>query len=56
MQGGIHPAYTGQTYLDICRAVKAAQPDMHVHAFSPLEVIPGRGDAGPASSRIISAT
>ena len=38
MQGGIHPAYTGQTYLDICRWVKEAQPQMHVHAFSPLEI------------------
>jgi FO synthase len=38
MQGGIHPDYTGNTYLDICRTVKAAVPDMHVHAFSPLEV------------------
>lgn len=41
MQGGIHPAYTGDTYLEICRAVKAAVPDMHVHAFSPLEVWQG---------------
>ncbi len=41
MQGGIHPAYTGQTYLDICRAVKVAAPDMHIHAFSPLEVWQG---------------
>ena len=38
MQGGIHPRYTGQTYLDICRAAKAAVPAIHVHAFSPLEV------------------
>ncbi len=41
MQGGIHPEYTGETYLDICRAVKAAVPGMHVHAFSPLEVWQG---------------
>jgi FO synthase len=41
MQGGIHPAYTGATYLDICRSVKAAVPGMHVHAFSPLEVWQG---------------
>ena len=41
MQGGIHPEYTGATYLDICRAVKTAVPDMHVHAFSPLEVWQG---------------
>jgi FO synthase len=38
MQGGIHPDYTGETYLALCRAVKQAQPRMHVHAFSPLEV------------------
>ena len=41
MQGGIHPEYTGQTYLDILAAVKAAVPDMHIHAFSPLEVWQG---------------
>ncbi|MGB8327667.1 MAG: 5-amino-6-(D-ribitylamino)uracil--L-tyrosine 4-hydroxyphenyl transferase CofH [Steroidobacteraceae bacterium] len=38
LQGGIHPSFTGQTYLDICRAAKGADPDIHVHAFSPLEV------------------
>ena len=41
MQGGIHPEYTGATYLDICRAVKDAVPEIHVHAFSPLEVWQG---------------
>src|SRR5918911_1573363 len=41
MQGGIHPAYTGAPYLDICRAVKAAVPGLHVHAFSALEVWQG---------------
>ncbi len=46
MQGGIHPAYTGQTYLDICRAVKEAVPHMHVHAFSPLEVFQGAETLG----------
>jgi FO synthase len=38
LQGGIHPAYTGDTYLAIARAVKAAVPGMHLHAFSPLEI------------------
>ncbi|MBL6815205.1 MAG: 5-amino-6-(D-ribitylamino)uracil--L-tyrosine 4-hydroxyphenyl transferase CofH [Pseudomonadales bacterium] len=41
MQGGIHPEYTGETYINIVRTVKAAQPNMHVHAFSPLEVWQG---------------
>ena len=38
LQGGIHPKFDGHTYLSIVQAVKAAVPDMHVHAFSPLEV------------------
>ena len=46
MQGGIHPDYTGSTYIDICRAVKSAAPDMHVHAFSPLEVWQGAHTIG----------
>ena len=41
MQGGIHPSYTGQTYIDILRTVKRAAPGMHVHAFSPLEIWQG---------------
>ncbi len=46
LQGGIHPAYSGETYLSIVRAVKAATPDMHVHAFSPLEVFHGARTLG----------
>ncbi|MCL4103988.1 UNVERIFIED_CONTAM: hypothetical protein GTU68_034850 [Idotea baltica] len=46
MQGGIHPDYTGKTYLDILRTVKSATPDMHVHAFSPLEVWQGARSEG----------
>ena len=46
MQGGIHPEYTGQTYLDICSAVKDAIPQIHVHAFSPLEVWQGAATLG----------
>jgi FO synthase len=46
MQGGIHPTYTGATYLEICRAVKAVVPEMHVHAFSPLEVWQGARTLG----------
>mgnify|MGYP003672212631 CR=1 FL=1 len=46
MQGGIHPDYTGQTYLDILATVKGAVPDMHVHAFSPLEVYQGAQTLG----------
>lgn len=38
LQGGIHPSYDGRTYRGIVEAVKAAVPEMHIHAFSPLEV------------------
>ena len=41
MQGGIHPEYTGDTYVNILRTVKQAVPQMHIHAFSPLEVWQG---------------
>jgi FO synthase len=46
MQGGIHPDYTGQTYLDILRTVRMATPRMHIHAFSPLEVRQGAATLG----------
>lgn len=46
MQGGIHPDYTGGTYLEICRIVKNAAPEMHIHAFSPLEVSQGARTLG----------
>ena len=41
MQGGIHPDMPGTAYFDIARAVKQACPEMHVHAFSPMEVVNG---------------
>ncbi len=41
LQGGIHPDYDGNTYLDVLKAVRAAAPDIHIHAFSPLEVTHG---------------
>ena len=46
LQGGIHPDYTGATYEAICRAIKAAVPEMHIHAFSPLEVTQGAATLG----------
>ena len=46
LQGGIHPDYTGETYLSIVRTVKAAASDIHVHAFSPLEVSQGASTLG----------
>jgi FO synthase len=46
LQGGIKPSYTGATYRAIAEAVKAAVPDMHVHAFSPLEIWNGAETLG----------
>lgn len=46
MQGGIHPDYTGQTYLDMLHTVKSAVPEMHIHAYSPLEVAQGAATLG----------
>ncbi|MCK0508182.1 5-amino-6-(D-ribitylamino)uracil--L-tyrosine 4-hydroxyphenyl transferase CofH [Aromatoleum anaerobium] len=46
LQGGIHPDYTGESYLDIVAAVKHAVPDMHIHAFSPLEIRHGATTLG----------
>lgn len=46
MQGGIHPRFTGQTYLDLLKAAKAGAPGIHVHAFSPLEVTHGAETLG----------
>jgi FO synthase len=46
LQGGIHPRYDGDTYSEILRAAKAAQPAMHVHAFSPLEIFHGATSLG----------
>ncbi len=46
LQGGIAPKYTGHTYLAIVEAVKIGAPDIHVHAFSPLEVWHGATTLG----------
>ncbi|GAX85427.1 hypothetical protein CEUSTIGMA_g12843.t1 [Chlamydomonas eustigma] len=46
MQGGIHPDFTGHTYLAILKAAKKGAPGVHVHAFSPLEVYQGASSLG----------
>lgn len=46
LQGGIHPDYDGNTYLTITKEIKNAIPDMHIHAFSPLEVSQGATTLG----------
>ncbi len=41
LQGGIHPDFDGDYYIDVARAVKQAVPDIHVHGFTALEVTEG---------------
>ena len=41
LQGGIHPSFDGDYYIDVTRAVKEAVPDIHVHGFTALEVTEG---------------
>lgn len=53
LQGGIHPDFTGATYLRIVEIVKEAQPRMHVHAFSPLEISHGARTLGWPVARFI---
>ncbi|WP_423260921.1 radical SAM protein [Herbiconiux sp. 11R-BC] len=46
MQGGIHPDLPGTAYFDLARTVKARQPDIHLHAFSPMEIVNGAARTG----------
>jgi FO synthase len=46
LQGGIHPAFTGDYYADVVAAIRAAVPDLHVHAFSALEIWQGAATVG----------
>jgi len=46
VQGGIHPDLPGTAYFDIARAIKAAAPGIHLHAFSPMEVSNGAARTG----------
>ena len=41
LQGGIHPKFDGDYYIDVVAAVKAGSPRIHIHAFSALEVFEG---------------
>ena len=48
LQGGIHPAFDGDYYESVVRTIKDAVPDMHVHAFSALEIWQGAATLGVA--------
>ena len=46
LQGGIHPAFTGDYYADVVSAIRAALPEIHIHAFSALEIWQGAATLG----------
>jgi FO synthase len=54
MQGGIHPDLPGSFYLDLLDAVKARVPDIHIHAFSPMEVLNGATKLGVSFAEFLS--
>ncbi|HVM64892.1 MAG TPA: 5-amino-6-(D-ribitylamino)uracil--L-tyrosine 4-hydroxyphenyl transferase CofH [Acidimicrobiales bacterium] len=41
LQGGIHPDFDGDYYLEVIKAVRAASPTIHIHGFTALEVTEG---------------
>ncbi len=46
LQGGIHPDFDGDYYIDVTRAVSMAAPELHIHGFTALEVTEGAGRLG----------
>jgi FO synthase len=55
MQGGIHPDLPGSFYLDLLDAVKGRAPDLHIHAFSPMEIMNGATKMGVSYREFLSA-
>jgi FO synthase len=54
MQGGIHPDLPGTFYLDLLDAVKARTPEMHIHAYSPMEVLNGATKLGVSFAEFLA--
>jgi len=54
LQGGIHPAFTGDYYLSVVQAIKEAVPALHVHAFSALEIWQGAATLGVPLQRYLT--
>ena len=54
MQGGIHPDLPGTFYFDLLDTVKARAPGMHIHAFSPMEVMNGATKLGIAYGQFLA--
>jgi FO synthase len=54
MQGGIHPDLPGTFYLDLLDVIKARTPDIHIHAYSPMEVMNGASRMGISFAEFLS--
>ncbi|MGD6979046.1 MULTISPECIES: bifunctional FO biosynthesis protein CofGH [Citricoccus] len=54
MQGGIHPDLPGTAYFDLAREVKRRRPDIHLHAFSPMEIVNGAARTGLSFKEFLS--
>jgi FO synthase len=54
LQGGIHPDFDGDYYLDVIRAVREASPDIHIHGFTALEVTEGARRSGEPLPRYLA--
>jgi FO synthase len=55
MQGGIHPDLPGTAYFDLAREVKRRQPGIHLHAFSPMEIVNGSARTGLSFAEFLTA-
>jgi FO synthase len=53
LQGGIHPDFTGDFYLEVVEAIKARLPAMHIHGFTPLEVWQGAHTLGVSVRQLL---
>ncbi|MBK4346231.1 bifunctional FO biosynthesis protein CofGH [Lacisediminihabitans changchengi] len=56
MQGGIHPDLPGTAYFDLARQVKERQPGIHLHAFSPMEIVNGASRTAMSYRDFLTAT
>ena len=54
LQGGIHPSFDGDYYLDVLRAVREGSPSIHIHAFSALEVFEGARRSGTSLAEYLT--
>ena len=55
LQGGIHPSFDGDYYLDVLRAVREGSPTIHIHAFSALEVTEGARRSGVSLAEYLAS-